>query len=84
MRRLLVGLLVLLGVLLPGPAQAQGSAAQGWWTQISGVVPPDVGATDLLLQGGDPMRAVPNTGGAIDQSPQPTALAALRFTVVPG
>jgi hypothetical protein len=84
MRRLLVGLLVLLGVLLPGPAQAQGSAAQGWWTQISGVVPPDVGATDLLLQGADPTRAVPNTGGAIDQSPQPTALAALRFTVVPG
>jgi hypothetical protein len=71
-------------VLSPGTAQAQGADAQGWWTQVNGAVPPDVGATDLLLQGGDPARVLPNTGGAVDQAPQPTALAAVRFSVTPG
>lgn len=87
MRRLLpglVGLVVVLAVLVPGAARAQGAAAQGWWTQVTGVVPPDVGPTDLLLQGGDPARALPNTGGVLDQSPQPTSLGALRFVVDPG
>jgi hypothetical protein len=83
-KRALISLLVLLSVLAPGAARAQGAGAQGWWTQVNGVVPPDVGATDLLLQGGDPARALPSTGGVVDQSPKPTALAALSFTVAPG
>jgi hypothetical protein len=82
-KRVLLGLLVALSVLAPGAARAQGAGAQGWWTQVNGVLPPDVGATDLLLQGGDPARALPSTGGVVDQSPQPTALGALSFTVAP-
>lgn len=66
--------------LLPSAAQAQAPTAQGWWTSLP--APPDVGADDLLLQGGDPARALPDTG-ELDRSPSPTALAALRFVVPP-
>ena len=87
--------LLVLAVTLPwlllasGPAQAQGPAAQGWWTEFhrSGLpalpAAPDVAADDLLLQGGDPARLLPNTG-VVDQGPAPSAVAALRFVVRPG
>jgi hypothetical protein len=82
-RLLPVGLLGVALVLVPGPVHAQGAEAQGWWSSLHRAAapappaPPDVGPTDLLLQGGDVERAVPGTGTA----PAPTALAALRFHV---
>jgi hypothetical protein len=78
------------GALLAAvPARAEAPAAQGWWTSLHRTgapappAPPDVAADDLLLQGGDPARALPDTG-VVDRAPAPTALAALRFTVPPG
>jgi hypothetical protein len=70
------------------PAHAQGPDAQGWWSAVHrSAVPaappaaPDVAADDLLLQGGDPARLLPS--GVVDQTPAPSALAALRFQVAP-
>ena len=74
--------------LVPGAAQAQGAQDQGWWNALHRAgapappTPPDVAADDLLLQGGDPARLLP--AGAVDQTPAPSALAALRFQVLPG
>jgi hypothetical protein len=85
-RRLPAVLPALALALLPGPAHAQGADAQGWWSTLHRAAapappaPPDVGASDLLLQGGDVERAVPGTGS----SPAPSALAALRFHLAPG
>lgn len=75
-------------VLLGAPAHADGGLrAQGWWTTtnpggtpVAPPPPPDVGADDLLLQGGDLPRALPETG-VVDPSPAPTAVGALRFQV---
>jgi hypothetical protein len=87
MRRALVVVAALLGaVLLPaGPAHADAAQAQGWWWVLHRAAlpappaPPDVGETDLLLQGGDLQRLVePAT------PPAPTALGALRFVVPAG
>lgn len=75
--------------LVPATAQAQGADAQGWWSEFhqSGQptppAPPDVAADDLLLQGGDAARQLPATG-VVDQTPSPSAVGALRFTVAPG
>jgi hypothetical protein len=86
LRSLLV--LVALAPLLalgPAPAHAEGAQSQGWWWVLhrsalpAPPAPPDVGAADLLLQGGDLARAV-----VPDTAPAPTALAALRFTTPPG
>lgn len=85
MRRLLaVALLTAPLALLPAPARAQAPDAAGWWSTAhrSGLpaapAPPDVGAGDLLLQGGDVQRELPDT------PPQPTAFAALRYAVPEG
>ncbi|MCU1592643.1 MAG: hypothetical protein JWO12_35 [Frankiales bacterium] len=84
MRRLGLLLVTVLAVWLPSPAHAQGADASGWWSELSPLpAPPDVGATDLLLQGGDPQRLLPDTG-VVDQSPSPSAVGALRFHVDPG
>lgn len=85
MRRLATAVLAAcLLALVPVVAHAQGADAVGWWSAFSGLpAAPDVGATDLLLQGGDPLRLLPNTG-VVDQSPAPSAFAALRFHVLPG
>lgn len=83
--RVAVALVGIVFALVPGPAHAQGADAQGWWNEFhqSGQpappAPPDVGADDLLLQGGDPGRLL-----ASDQPPAPSALGALRFQVAPG
>ncbi|MCU1599337.1 MAG: hypothetical protein JWO22_46 [Frankiales bacterium] len=86
MKRLLT--LVLLTpalALVPGTARAQAPDAVGWWSaahrsSVPVVVPPapDVTAGDLLLQGGDVQRELPNT------APAPTALGALRYALPDG
>jgi hypothetical protein len=85
MRRLLaVVLLTPWLALLPTPAHAQAPDATGWWsaTHRAGLpaapAPPDVSAGDLLLQGGDVQRELPDT------APAPSAFAALRYTVPEG
>ncbi len=84
MRRLAaVAFLALLALAAPGPVQAQGADAQGWWWTAAqqGMpalpAPPDVTADDLLVQGGD----APRLAG---RPASPTAVAALRFVVPPG
>jgi hypothetical protein len=85
---LVVATFAVLALVAPGAANAQGADAQGWWTEFhqsslpSPPAPPDVAADELLLQGGDPARLLP--AGILDQTPSPTALGALRFTVTPG
>ena len=70
--------------LVPTAAHAQAPDATGWWstTHRSGLpappAPPDVSAGDLLLQGGDVQRELPDT------PPAPTAFAALRYAVPEG
>lgn len=71
---LVVGALTLLaaGSLGAVPAAADAPLAAGWWNlahqAVAPPAPPDVGPTDLLVQGG----------------PQPSAVAALRFVVPDG
>ena len=85
MKRLAAVLLLLVPLpLLGGPVRAQAADAQGWWwtanqdgLPAAPPTPPDVGSTDLLLQGGDVQRLA-------GQPPAPTAVAALRFQVAPG
>ena len=70
--------------LVPATAHAQAPDATGWWNAAhrSGLPapppPPDVSAGDLLLQGGDAQRELPDT------APAPTAIAALRYAVPEG
>lgn len=85
MKRLLAVLPVLALALVPGPARAQAPDAVGWWSSTHRAAlpvvpppPPDVAAGDLLLQGGDVQRNVPDT------APAPTAYAALRYAVPDG
>ena len=89
MKRIVAMVLLCLPWLLIGvPAQAQGAQAQGWWSAVHRAAlpapptPPDVAADDLLLQGGDPARLLP--AGAVDQTPSPSAYAALRFATPAG
>ena len=86
MRRLAtVAALLLPLVLLPSPARAAAPDAVGWWSAahraavpVTPPPPPDVAAGDLLLQGGDLQRELPDT------APAPTAYAALRYAVPEG
>ena len=86
MRRLLaLAVLTPALALVPGTARAQSPDAVGWWSSahrsaVPVVVPaaPDVASGDLLLQGGDVQRELPNT------PPAPTAYAALRYAVPEG
>ena len=90
-RRIATGLvgslaLALGGVLIAGTgAAAQAPAATGWWSFASRAgqqapPPPDMGAGDLLVQGGDLGGAAPDLG----LPTAPTAVAALRFSVPDG
>ncbi len=73
-------------VVVARTAEAQAPTAQGWWTSFACracrtiPAPPDVGPTDLLVQGGDLGGAAPDLG----LPTSPTALAALRFTITDG
>jgi hypothetical protein len=85
MRRLLLLLLLAPGLaLVPATAHAQAPDATGWWNAAhrsdlpAPPPPPDVSDGDLLLQGGDVQRDMPDT------PPAPTALAALRYAVPEG
>jgi hypothetical protein len=86
-RRLAVVLAVLAPLLwLPGAARADAPLAVGWWSTLSQLPPaPDLADGDLLLQGGDPQRFVPEAvaAGVISTDPMPTALAALRYELGP-
>jgi hypothetical protein len=87
--RLLVATLAALPavLLVPAAAQAQSADAQGWWNELHQTgapappAPPDLADNDLLLQGGDAFSLLPS--GTVDMPAQPSALAALRFTVDP-
>jgi len=84
-RLLVVALLAPSLALAPTPARAQAPDAVGWWSSahtaalpVAPPAPPDVAPGDLLLQGGDVQREVPDT------PPAPTAYAALRYAVPEG
>jgi len=76
---------VLAFAMVPSQARAQAPDAVGWWNAahrstvpVAPPAPPDVAAGDLLLQGGDVQRELPDT------QPAPTAYAALRYAVPEG